>query len=153
MAEHHLMDGKLHLSIVTPEATAFSGAVDMVVVPGHDGEVAFLPGHAAYVGLLGSGEMRFHEPSGGTRHYFLAGGVVQVVDDRVSVVAERVVPAASLDAAKAQAEIDAASKMPTATDEDIAAREKALRLARSKLHVARRAAEGAHMVGGTGPRH
>jgi F-type H+-transporting ATPase subunit epsilon len=153
MADPKPQDGKLHLSIVTPEATAFAGAVDIVVVPGHDGEVAFLPGHAAYVGLLGSGELRFHEAAGGTRHCFLAGGVVQVVDDRVSVVAERVVPAASIDAAKAQAEVDAASRLPAGTDEEIAAREKALRVARSLLHVARRAAEGAHVAGPSGPRH
>ena len=136
------MGGNIRLSIVTPEATAFSGQVDLVVVPGHDGEVAFLPGHAAYVGLLGSGELRFHEPVGGTRHYFLAGGVVQVVDNTVSVVAERVIPAASL---------DAALRLPSRNDAEIEARDRAVRTARAKLHVARRAAEGAHIAGSSGP--
>jgi F-type H+-transporting ATPase subunit epsilon len=151
MAEHHVMGGNIRLSIVTPEATAFSGQVDLVVVPGHDGEVAFLPGHAAYVGLLGSGELRFHEPVGGTRHYFLAGGVVQVVDNTVSVVAERVIPAASLDAAKVQAELDAALRLPSRNDAEIEVRDKTVRTARAKLHVARRAAEGAHIPGSSGP--
>jgi F-type H+-transporting ATPase subunit epsilon len=136
MADHHAMGRHLHLSVVTPEGTVFSGDVDLVVVPGHDGEVAFLPGHAAFVGLLGSGELRFHAASGGAQHFFLAGGVVQVVDDRVAVVAENVVPAASIDVAATQAEIDAASKLPVTTDEEREAKEHALRVARAKLFVA-----------------
>ena len=65
--EHRVLGGHLTLSLVSPEGTLFEGAADMVVAPGADGEVAFLPGHAPYVGLLGVGELRFHLPGGGTR--------------------------------------------------------------------------------------
>jgi F-type H+-transporting ATPase subunit epsilon len=86
--EHHVLGGHLTLSLVSPEGTLFEGPADLVVVPGHDGEVAFLPGHAPYVGLLGVGELRFRSPAGGTRRFFLTGGVVQVVENTVAVLSE-----------------------------------------------------------------
>ena len=137
------LGGKIHLVVVTPERTVFDGAVDLVVVPGHDGEVAFFPGHAPFVGLLGFGELRFHKASGGTEHLFLGGGVVQVVDDRASVLAETVIPVASLSAEKAQQELDAAIEMPASDPETEAARTKAQQKARGQLRLARRPAPGA----------
>ena len=139
------MGGHLTVRIVTPEATSYDGPADLVVVPSHDGETAFLPRHAPFVGLLGAGEARFHVPDGGTHHFFLAGGVVQVVDNVVTVLADTVVPAAALDPAKAQAELDAAIARPAATtDEQRAARAKAIEAARAKIRVAAKAAALAH---------
>ena len=93
MADHATATGAqaLTVRIVTPEAMVFDGRAEVVVVPSHDGETAFLPGHAAFVGLLGAGELRF-ETAAGTQHHFLQGGVVQVVDDVVTVLAESVDP-------------------------------------------------------------
>jgi F-type H+-transporting ATPase subunit epsilon len=138
----HILEGHIQLTIVTPEGSAFDGAVDTVVVPGYDGEVAFLPGHAAYVGLLGAGEMRCHVPQGGTHRWFLAGGVVQVVDDQVSVLADAVVPVASLDAAKARAELEAALATKATDEESEATRERAILAARAKLRLAERGVPG-----------
>jgi F-type H+-transporting ATPase subunit epsilon len=134
--EPSVLGGKLRLSVVTPEATAHDGPVDVVVVPGHDGEIAFYPGHAAFVGLLGVGELRFHASEGGTKHFFLAGGVVQVVDDRVSVLAETVVPVASLSAEKARKDLAAAIAMKGGDPEAEAARTKAILSARGQLRLA-----------------
>lgn len=128
--------GELTLRVVTPEGAVFDGPVETVVVPSHDGETAFLKGHAAFVGLLGTGELRFHAHGGATAHYFLGGGVVQVLDDVVTVLAEAVTAAAGLDAAKAQVEIEAALRLPGTTDEQIAARTKALDAGRAKLRLA-----------------
>jgi F-type H+-transporting ATPase subunit epsilon len=129
------MGGHLTVRIVTPEATAYEGKADLVVVPSHDGETAFLPGHAAFLGLLGAGECRFHVPDGGTHHFFLAGGVVQVVDDVVTVLAEVVIPAASLDAAKVEREFATASALAADDPEKMAARDKAVAMARAKRRV------------------
>ena len=134
------MGGHLTVRIVTPEATAYEGKADLVVVPSHDGETAFLPGHAPFVGLLGAGECRFHVPDGGTQHFFLAGGVAQVVDDVVTVLAEIVVPAAALDAAKAERELEAAIALPAGDPTKAAFREKAIGVARAKRRVAGRVA-------------
>jgi len=141
--EPHILGGKLSLSVVTPEVAAFEGPVDLVVVPGYDGEVAFLPGHAPYVGLLGAGELRAHLASGGTQHWFLAGGVVQVVDNAVSVLAESVMPVASLDLTKARVELEAAMALKAADEPTTLAKEKAVAAARAKVRLAERAAGGA----------
>ncbi len=149
--EHQILGGHLSLAIVTPEGAAYDGPADIVVVPSHDGETAFLPGHAPFVGLLGVGELRFHAEEGGTVRFFLSGGVVQVVSDRVIVLAETVVPAAALDVAKAEADLAAASALPAKDAASAAARTHALDVARAKVRVARHVADGAHPVGGTGP--
>lgn len=128
----------MNLSIVTPEAAAYQGPADLVVVPGHDGEVAFLPGHAPFVGLLGAGELRCHVPEGGTKHFYLAGGVVQVVANDVAVLAETVTPVEALDATKVRAELDAALAAKGGEPDAEAAREKAIAAARAKLRLAER---------------
>ena len=136
--------GKLRLSVVTPERSVYEGAVDAVVVPGHDGEVAFFPGHAPYVGLLGVGELRFHAAAGGTQHHLLAGGVVQVVDDTVSVLAETVLPVAGLSVDKARTVLEAARALPATDDASEAVRAHAQLVARGKLRLATRAGAAAH---------
>ena len=138
----HIMGGHLKVSIVTPEATVYDGPADLVVVPGHDGEVAFLPKHAPYVGLLGVGEGRLHEPSGGTLHWLLAGGVVQVVDDVASVLAETVVPVASIDATKAAAELQVALAAKAPDPAGAAAKDRAQAVARAKIRLAERRLTG-----------
>jgi F-type H+-transporting ATPase subunit epsilon len=139
----HILGGKLHLTAVTPEATVYDGPADLVVVPAHDGEVAFLPGHAPYVGLLGAGEMRFHLPDGGTRHFFLEGGVVQTAQDVVNVLAEAIAPIDSIDAAKARSDLDAALVLPTPDDDALRAKEAATASARARLRLSARGPHGA----------
>jgi F-type H+-transporting ATPase subunit epsilon len=134
--------GHLTLRVVTPEGAAFDGPATSVVVPSHDGETAFQRGHAAFVGLLGTGELRVTTTTGATEHHFLSGGVVQVVDDVVTVLAESVAPAASIDATKAQADLERASRMPTSTDAETTAKFAALAAARAKLRLADRAKGG-----------
>ena len=138
------LGGKLRLSVVTPERTIFEGPVDVVVVPGHDGEVAFFPQHAPFVGLLGVGELRFHAAAGGTQHHLLAGGVVQVADDAVAVLAETVFPVASLSAEQARKELDAALAMPATDEVSMAIRDRAQLIARGKLRLASKATPTSH---------
>jgi len=145
-AHNKILGGHLNLSIVTPEAEAYDGPADLVVVPGHDGEVAFLPGHAPFVGLLGAGELRAHVPQGGMRRFFLVGGVVQVVAGDVSVLAETVTAVEALDAAKARTELASAIAAKGGEAEAEVAREKAIRTARAKLRLAERAHGGAPAV-------
>ena len=114
------------------------------MVPGHDGEIAFFPGHAPFVGLLGVGELRFHAAAGGTQHYLLAGGVVQVVDDMVSVLAETVLPVAGLSADAARTELEAARALPATDEASEAVRTRAQDVARGELRLATKAGGTAH---------
>lgn len=123
----------LYVDVVTPEGLAFEGRAVSVVVPAHDGEVAFLPGHAAYVGALGFGELRVTTREGEVRRWYLEGGVAEVAAGRVTVLAERVLTRERVDAARALADLERAlARVPT--DEAAQAlRDRALRSAHGRL--------------------
>jgi F-type H+-transporting ATPase subunit epsilon len=86
-----LVEGKglmpLQLEIVTPERLAYSGEVDMVLVPGVDGELGILPHHAPLVSLLGLGELRLRRGQD-EESFAIVGGFLQVRPDKVVVMAE-----------------------------------------------------------------
>lgn len=75
------------VSVISPERRLFEGPAMFVVVPGHDGEIGILHGHAPLMALLGQGLLRV-ETEGGQRRFHVGGGFVQVVDDEVSVLSE-----------------------------------------------------------------
>jgi F-type H+-transporting ATPase subunit epsilon len=133
-----VVGGHLTVRVVTPEVVAYDGPADLVVVPSHDGETAFLPRHAPFVGLLGAGELRFRVPTGGTQRFFLAGGIVQTADDVVTVLAETVMPVDEIDAAKAAADLEQARAMPAASEVEANIRDKAVDSARARLRISRR---------------
>jgi F-type H+-transporting ATPase subunit epsilon len=67
----------------------FDGEADAVVAPAFDGEVGILPNHAPFMTLLGEGTLTVRRAD--AMHRFLVrGGFLQVVDNRVRVVAEHV---------------------------------------------------------------
>ena len=67
----------------------FDGVADAVIAPAFDGEVGILPNHAPFMTLLGNGRLTVRR--GGTVSRFIVhGGFLQVVDNRVRVVAEHV---------------------------------------------------------------
>lgn len=133
---HGAGTGRLHVSIVTPEGLAFEGEAAYVVVPGHDGEVAFFPLHAAYVGALGYGELRLAPPGGAPQRWFLEGGVAEVAQDNVTVLAERVLAVSRIDVAKTRAELARAVASVPADEAAEALREQVIRSAQARLRVA-----------------
>lgn len=91
----------LQLEIVTPERLAYSDEVDAVTLPGGEGEIGVLPHHAPLVSTLGVGELRIRK--GGTEELFaIAGGFLQVLPDKVVVMAETADMASEIDLEKAQ---------------------------------------------------
>jgi F-type H+-transporting ATPase subunit epsilon len=91
----------LHLEIVTPERLAYSDEVDMVLVPGIDGELGILPHHTPLVSLLGVGELRIRKGAA-EESFAIAGGFLQVRPDKVVVMAETADMASEIDLDKAQ---------------------------------------------------
>ncbi len=79
----------MHVTVISPEASMFDGEADAVVAPAFDGEVGILPNHAPFMTLLGQGTLTVRRSDGVTR-FSLRGGFLQVVDNRVRVVAEHV---------------------------------------------------------------
>ncbi len=79
----------MHVTVISPSAAMFDGDADAVTATAFDGEVGILPGHAPFMTLLGRGQLRVR--SGEKESTFrVEGGFLQVVGDRVRVVAEHV---------------------------------------------------------------
>ncbi len=91
----------LHLEIVTPERLAYSDDVDMVLVPGIEGELGILPHHTPLASLLGMGELKIRK-AGQEEVFAIVGGFLQVRPDKVVVMAETASLAAEIDLEKAQ---------------------------------------------------
>lgn len=98
------------LEIVTPEARTYSDDVEMVVLPGADGEMGILPMHAPLLSLLKPGELRLKK-DGHETSLAIGDGFVEVGPDRVSVITdmaieERLIDEAATEAAIAKAQAD-----------------------------------------------
>ena len=79
----------MRVTVISPEASMFDGEADAVVAPAFDGEVGILPNHAPFMTLLGQGTLTVRRADGVSR-FAVRGGFLQVVDNRVRVVAEHV---------------------------------------------------------------
>src|SRR5829696_8369793 len=107
----------LQLEIVTPEKLAYQDEVDSVVLPGAEGELGVLPHHAPLVSTLGAGELRLRK--GGTEEFFaIVGGFLQVLPDKVVVMAETADMASEIDLEKAQEARRKAERALEAGDRD-----------------------------------
>ena len=79
----------MQVTVISPEASMFDGEADAVVAPTFDGEVGILPNHAPFMTLLGEGTLTVRRAESVNR-FVVRGGFLQVVDNRVRVVAEHV---------------------------------------------------------------
>jgi F-type H+-transporting ATPase subunit epsilon len=126
----------LKVIVVTPELTALEEEAKFVALPLFDGEIGIAPAHSPLIGRLGYGEMRLTNTHGKIHRYYLDGGFVQVLDDVVSVLTGKAIPAEKLNAGDAQSQLDAARKLPANTPELLAIRDRTVAQARAQLHVA-----------------
>ena len=92
---------ELQLEVVTPERRVLSEPVSSVTVPGRNGEMQILPGHAALISELKTGVLAYNQ-DGTTQQLHVSGGFVEVSDDRVSVLAEIAERPEEIDAARAR---------------------------------------------------
>jgi F-type H+-transporting ATPase subunit epsilon len=90
------MSGTFHLSVVTPEREVLAVEARFVAFPAYDGEMGILPNRAALLTQLGSGELRVEEASGAKRTLFVSGGFAQMVDDKLTLLADEARDPASL---------------------------------------------------------
>ena len=78
----------LRVRVVTSEELVFEGEASSVVVPGWDGMVGILPSHAPMIALLGMGKLSVDRASGGAEEYYVAGGVLKVDKNQVTILTE-----------------------------------------------------------------
>jgi len=77
----------MHVTLIAPDRSLFDGEATSVVAPAYDGLVGILPGHAAFLTLLGTGSLTIAQ-GGSSNRFTVSGGFLQVVGDFVRVVAE-----------------------------------------------------------------
>ena len=80
----------MRLRVVTPEQVVFDGTARSLVAPAWDGWVGILPGHAPFLTLMGEGPLTVEPASGSRREFAIAGGVMKVESNEVTVLADRV---------------------------------------------------------------
>ena len=130
----------LRLEIVTPDRKTYSEDVDMVTIPGADGEYGILPLHVPLITALKPGELRILK---GGQETFLAtgGGFAEVMPDRVSILTDAAMRDSDIDENTAQAAIDrakAALEDKSIGTEAQAAAEAAIANSLAQLHLKRR---------------
>ncbi|MFN4994322.1 MAG: ATP synthase F1 subunit epsilon [Bacteroidota bacterium] len=76
----------MQLEILTPDKTLFSGEVISVTVPGSKGKFQILNGHAALVSSLDKGKINI-QTKNGNEHFEISGGVVEVLKNKVVILA------------------------------------------------------------------
>ena len=131
----------IDVEIVSPERRLLSRAVDMVVVPGAEGDLAAMPEHAPTVVLLRGGVVALHEGGRVTDRFFVAGGFAEITPERCTILADSALPVADLSRADGEARLrDAEAAYDAADKSDVPALEPLL----DRLQSARALAETAN---------
>lgn len=101
--ERHTFD----LSLVTPDGPAFEGEVEMLIVPGQDGEIGVLARHAPLVATLKAGGTRVHiRRDDEVREFATGPGFFKVEQDRALALVDDAVDARHIDRDRAQQQLD-----------------------------------------------
>jgi F-type H+-transporting ATPase subunit epsilon len=103
------MADKIQLEVVTPERRLLGEGVDMVTVPGLNGEMGILPGHTPLISQLKTGVLTYTQ-DGRNSQLHVSGGFVEVRDDHVSVLAVVAERPEEIDATSARATRDRLEK-------------------------------------------
>jgi F-type H+-transporting ATPase subunit epsilon len=99
------MAEKVQFELVAPERLLISQAVDMVVVPGSEGDFGVLPGHAPLISTVRPGVIEVYEGSAVTDRIFVAGGFAEVTPERCTVLAEQADRLQDLDRGQIEGEL------------------------------------------------
>jgi F-type H+-transporting ATPase subunit epsilon len=99
------MADRVQFELVSPEQLIFSEMVEMVVVPGTEGNFGVLPGHAPMISTIRPGTIDVYEGRTITRRIFVTGGIAEVIPERCTVLADEAADPASLDRGALDAEL------------------------------------------------
>ena len=91
------MAGRIGFELVSPERLLLSEDVEMVVVPGGEGNFGVLPGHALFISTVRPGVIDVYEGNRVSERIFVSGGFAEVTPERCTVLADEAMPLSSLD--------------------------------------------------------
>ena len=133
------MADKVQFDLVSPEKVLVSQAVDMVVVPGSEGDFGILPGHSPVMALLRPGVITTYDGSSATQKIFVASGFAEVNPNGVIVLAEAADELSKTNADRARQQLaDAEEDLQSARDPNETERgrlEQAVVVARARVEA------------------
>ena len=101
----------LRVRLVSPERVLFDTTADAVELPAKNGYMEVLYGHAPLLAVLGAGDVRLHGGSnGGDQIYNVSWGFVEVLPDRVTILANDALKPEEIDVQRAQQQLDRGQK-------------------------------------------
>lgn len=123
----------LQVELVSPEEVLYSGEADMVIARTTDGEIAFMTGHAPFIGSLGVGAVTIRTSEGDDVRAAVHEGFVEVTDNRVTILSDIAELVGDIDATRARRALE---ELDREGDMDDAEAETALRRARLRVELA-----------------
>ncbi|KLN59965.1 ATP synthase subunit epsilon [Kiloniella spongiae] len=109
---------QVEFELVSPEKLLLSQSVDMVVVPGEDGDFGVLPRHAPMISTVRPGVIAIYSGKEISERIFVAGGFAEVTTERCTVLAEVAQPIGEIDKAAVQQQLqDAKEDLSDAKDD------------------------------------
>src|SRR5271168_798085 len=103
--------GLLTVRLVTSDRVLLDATAEAVELPSMSGYLEALYGHAPLLAELGAGEVRLHGGTSGDQKFFVAWGFVEVLPERVTILAETALHPDEIDKAEAQQELEEGQKM------------------------------------------
>lgn len=91
----------IHVDVVSAEESIFSGEATFVALPGESGELGIYPKHTPLITRIKPGAVRIQAADGQSEFVFVAGGILEVQPDAVTVLADTAIRGHDLDEAKA----------------------------------------------------
>ncbi len=129
----------MRLEIVTAERVVYSEDVSVLVAPGGAGELGILPSHAPLLTTLAPGEIRVTK-DGEDTYMAVSGGFLEVIGNRVTILADTAEQADEIDIERAEAALERAEERvaSAASDQDLERALASMRKSTARLGVARR---------------
>jgi F-type H+-transporting ATPase subunit epsilon len=130
----------IKVDVVSAEQSLFSGEAKFVALPGESGELGVLPGHTPLITRVRPGTVKIVMPDDSEETIFVAGGLLEIQPNHVTVLSDTAIRAADLDEAKAeQARLQAEETLRNAKDSvDIAVVQAELDMLAAQVQAARR---------------
>lgn len=112
------MNNKINFDFVSPEASIISSEVDMVLIPGVDGDAGILPDHSPFMTTLRQGIVEVTFEQGNVKKYLVEGGFADITQDKMTILAETSLNLSDSDSKVLKSEIDIINEKLASAEED-----------------------------------
>jgi|TARA_Y100000287_G_scaffold70478_1_gene55809 F-type H+-transporting ATPase subunit epsilon len=112
------MNNKINFDFVSPEASIVSSEVDMVLIPGIDGDAGILPDHSPFMTTLRQGIVEVTFEQGNVKKYLVEGGFADITQDKMTILAETSLNLSDTDSKVLKSELDIINEKLASAEED-----------------------------------